>query len=81
MTAVRSPPREPIPQMRPLRAAKAMRALQVYGDSAYGTGAARAAYLAGGHDTVIKPKPLRPAVPRLPQFVGTFRGSAERLCW
>jgi hypothetical protein len=37
--------------------------LQVYGDSAYGTGAARAAYLAGGHDTVIKPKPLRPAVP------------------
>jgi hypothetical protein len=36
--------------------------LQVYGDSAYGTGAARAAYRAGGHDTVIKPKPLRPAV-------------------
>jgi hypothetical protein len=37
--------------------------LEVYGDSAYGTGAARAAYQAGGHDTVIKPKPLRPAVP------------------
>jgi hypothetical protein len=37
--------------------------LEVYGDSAYGTGAARAAYRAGGHDTVIKPKPLRPAVP------------------
>jgi Transposase DDE domain/Transposase domain (DUF772) len=37
--------------------------LDVYGDSAYGTGAARAAYQAGGHDTVIKPKPLRPAVP------------------
>jgi hypothetical protein len=36
--------------------------LEVYGDSAYGTGAARAAYHAGGHDTVIKPKPLRPAV-------------------
>ncbi len=36
--------------------------LQVYGDSAYGTGAARAAYRAAGHDTVIKPKPLRPAV-------------------
>jgi hypothetical protein len=35
----------------------------VYGDSAYGTGAARAAYQAGGHDTVIKPKPLQPAVP------------------
>ena len=39
------------------------RGLEVYGDSAYGTGAARAAYRAGGHDTVIKPKPLRPAVP------------------
>jgi Transposase DDE domain/Transposase domain (DUF772) len=37
--------------------------LEVYGDSAYGTGQARAAYAAGGHDTVIKPKPLRPAVP------------------
>ncbi len=37
--------------------------LEVYGDSAYGTGAARAAYRAAGHDTVIKPKPLCPAVP------------------
>ncbi len=36
--------------------------LQVYADSAYGTGEARAAYRAGGHDTVIKPKPLCPAV-------------------
>jgi hypothetical protein len=36
--------------------------LEVYGDCAYGTGAARAAYRRGGHDTVIKPKPLRPAV-------------------
>jgi hypothetical protein len=36
--------------------------LEVYGDSAYGTGAARAAYRADGHDTVIKPKPLRPAI-------------------
>ena len=36
--------------------------LQVYADSAYGTGDARAAYRAGGHDTVIKPKPLQPAV-------------------
>lgn len=36
--------------------------LQVYGDSAYGTGHARATYRAGGHDAVIKPKPLRPAV-------------------
>ncbi len=34
----------------------------MYGDSAYGTGEARAAYAAGGHDTVIKPKPLVPAV-------------------
>ncbi|EFG74471.1 hypothetical protein HMPREF0591_5622 [Mycobacterium parascrofulaceum ATCC BAA-614] len=37
--------------------------LQVYGDSAYGTGKARAAYVEAGHDTVIKPKPLQPAVP------------------
>jgi Transposase DDE domain/Transposase domain (DUF772) len=37
--------------------------LRVYGDSAYGTGAARAAYRAAGHQTVIKPKPLRAAVP------------------
>jgi len=37
--------------------------LRVYGDSAYGTGAARAAYRDTGHETVIKPKPLRPAVP------------------
>jgi hypothetical protein len=36
--------------------------LEVYADSTYGTGAARAAYRRGGHDTVIKPKPLRPAV-------------------
>lgn len=41
---------------------EAGKGLEVYGDSAYGTGAARAAYRAGGHDTVIKPKPLRPAV-------------------
>jgi hypothetical protein len=37
--------------------------LEVYGDSAYGSGEARAAYRDGGHDTVIKPAPLRPAVP------------------
>jgi hypothetical protein len=37
--------------------------LEVYGDSAYGSGEARAAYCDGGHDTVIKPGPLRPAVP------------------
>ena len=37
--------------------------LEVYGDSAYGSGEARAAYQAGGHDTFIKPGPLRPAVP------------------
>jgi len=35
----------------------------VYGDSAYGSGQARADYRDGGHDTVIKPGPLRPAVP------------------
>jgi hypothetical protein len=35
----------------------------VYGDSAYGSGQARADYPDGGHDTFIKPGPLRPAVP------------------
>ena len=37
--------------------------LEVYGDSAYGSGEARAAYRQAGQDTVIKPGPLRPAVP------------------
>jgi DDE family transposase len=37
--------------------------LEVYGDSHYGSGQARADYAAAGHDTVIKPIPLRPAVP------------------
>jgi hypothetical protein len=37
--------------------------LEMYGDSAYGTGDARAAYRAAGHDAVIKPKPLPQAVP------------------
>ena len=36
--------------------------LEVYGDSAYGSGEARAAYRDTGHDTIIKPGPLRPAV-------------------
>ena len=44
-------------------AAGRRRGLEVYGDSAYGTGAARAAYAEGGPDTVIKAKPLLPAVP------------------
>ena len=34
-----------------------------YGDSAYGTGELRAALAAAGHQAVIKPGPLRPAVP------------------
>jgi hypothetical protein len=37
--------------------------LEVYGDSHYGSGQARADYQEAGHDTVIKPMPLRPAVP------------------
>ena len=37
--------------------------LEIYGDSAYGTGDARAEYRDAGHGTVIKPGPLRPAVP------------------
>jgi hypothetical protein len=37
--------------------------LKVYGDSAYGSWEARDAYRQAGHDAVIKPGPLRPAVP------------------
>lgn len=37
--------------------------LEVLGDSAYGTGAARAALAEAGHTAVIKPIPLRAAVP------------------
>jgi len=37
--------------------------LEIYGDSAYGTGDARAEYRDAGHAAVIKPGPLRPAVP------------------
>ena len=37
--------------------------LEVYGDSAYGAGATRAAIRGAGHDPVIKPMPLQPAVP------------------
>jgi hypothetical protein len=37
--------------------------LEVYGDSHYGSGQARADYQQAGHGTVIKPVPLRPAVP------------------
>ncbi len=36
---------------------------QVLGDSAYGTGEARAALADTGHDAVIKPWPMRPSVP------------------
>ena len=35
---------------------------EVYGDSAYGTGGLRAALTAAGHQLVIKPGPLKPAV-------------------
>ncbi len=37
--------------------------VQVLADSAYGSGAARAALAAAGHTAVIKPAPLRPPVP------------------
>jgi hypothetical protein len=37
--------------------------LRWYGDSAYGTGELREAIGRAGHEAVIKPKPLRPAVP------------------
>jgi hypothetical protein len=39
------------------------RPIEVLGDSAYGTGDALAALAAAGHTAVIKPWPLRPAVP------------------
>jgi hypothetical protein len=38
-------------------------ALTVLGDTAYGTGPARARLAAAGHSAIIKPGPLRPAVP------------------
>ena len=53
---------QPAPGAGPADAPQAAR-LEVYGDSAYGSGEARAAYRDAGHDTVIKPGPLRPAVP------------------
>jgi hypothetical protein len=37
--------------------------LEVYADSAYGSGDTRAALRAAGHDTVIKPIPLRGGIP------------------
>lgn len=37
--------------------------LEVYGDSAYGSGETRVEIRRRGHDPVIKPMPLRPAVP------------------
>ena len=36
---------------------------EVLGDTAYGTGEARTALAANGHTAIIKPAPLRPAVP------------------
>jgi len=36
---------------------------QVLADSAYGSGQARADLAAAGHEAIIKPIPLRPAVP------------------
>jgi len=37
--------------------------IEVLGDTAYGTGDARAALAQAGHTAIIKPAPLRPAVP------------------
>lgn len=39
------------------------RGLEIYADSAYGSGATRAELHAAGHDTVIKPIPLRQSIP------------------
>jgi hypothetical protein len=54
---------EPGPGPRPETDAPPGAGLEIYGDSSYGSGEARAAYRDAGHDTVIKPGPLRPAVP------------------
>jgi hypothetical protein len=45
--------------------------LRWYGDSAYGTGELREAIRDAGHEAVIKPKPLRPAVPGGPCRAGS----------
>jgi len=42
--------------------AREAEAAEVYGDSAYGTGGLRAALAEAGHQAVIKPGPLKPAV-------------------
>ena len=56
-----APPQDAPPDQAPPRDDE--QRLEVYGDSAYGSGKARADYQAAGHDTVIKPGPVRPAVP------------------
>ena len=57
------PPAGQPPGAGPADAPQQGTGLEVYGDSSYGSGQARAAYRDAGHDTVIKPGPLRPAVP------------------
>jgi hypothetical protein len=54
---------EPEPERDDAGAQAQADGLEIYGDSAYGSGEARAAYRAAGHDTIIKPKPVQPAVP------------------
>jgi hypothetical protein len=54
---------EPQPGAGHQQAGEQADGLEIYGDSAYGSGQARAGYRDAGHDTVIKPGPLRPAVP------------------
>jgi hypothetical protein len=57
------PQPEPEPERDDAGAQAQAGGLEIYGDSAYGSGEARAAYRDAGHGTVIKPGPLRPAVP------------------
>src|SRR5258708_25809834 len=45
------------------QAAREEQGLEVYGDSAYGSGHARADYREARHHTLIKPGPPRPPVP------------------
>ena len=57
------PQPEPGPERDDASAQAQAGGLEIYGDSAYGSGEARAACRDAGHDTVIKPKPVQPAVP------------------
>ncbi|MDQ1293300.1 MAG: hypothetical protein QG608_1181, partial [Actinomycetota bacterium] len=53
--------------------------LKVYRDSAHGSGEAREAYGQAGRDTVVKPKPVQPAVPGGPTVDALTMGAGLRV--